>query len=66
VTGAPSFSWVKVITPVTDESPLRTSTACEWSEQAEPAERVKRSVYECEDGHRSEEMDEVGVERRRK
>lgn len=28
VTGAPSFSWVKVITPVTGESPLRTATAC--------------------------------------
>lgn len=28
VTGAPSFSWVKVITPVTEESPLRTATAC--------------------------------------
>jgi hypothetical protein len=63
VTGAPSFSWVKVITPVTDESPLRTATACE--RRAERAERVERSVFECEDGHRSEEVDEVGVGRRR-
>lgn len=28
VTGPPSFSWVKVTTPVTLESPLRTATAC--------------------------------------
>jgi hypothetical protein len=54
VTGAPSFSWVKVITPVTDESPLRTATACERSERsevAERAERVERSVYEHEHDH---------------
>lgn len=28
VTGEPSDSWVKVMTPVTEESPLRTATAC--------------------------------------
>ena len=28
VTGDPSDSWVKVMTPATDESPLRTATAC--------------------------------------
>lgn len=27
VTGFPSASWVKVMTPVTEESPLRTATA---------------------------------------
>lgn len=27
VTGPPSDSWVKVMTPVTEESPLRTATA---------------------------------------